>query len=106
MNGANWSNIRERAATVKRVIAEGHQIGSHLWNHPNVTLLTGPQLTWQMTKLEDAMLEIIGRYPHYMRAPNYEHDARTRGILGKLGYHVSVLDDTLHPATFMSISTS
>jgi len=31
MNGNNWGNINDYAATVKRVLSEGHQLGSHTY---------------------------------------------------------------------------
>lgn len=49
-----------------------------------------------MTELEDAFLQIIGRYPTYMRPPYFSCGATCLSVLGSLGYHVITANiDTL-----------
>lgn len=46
----------------------------------------------EMTKVEDALLDIIGKFPTYMRPPFFEWDALNLEVLGELGYKVMWAD--------------
>ena len=49
-----------------------------------------------MTQLEVALVDIIGKYPTYMRPPYFEWDDENLDTLGDLGYKVIHADlDTL-----------
>jgi peptidoglycan/xylan/chitin deacetylase (PgdA/CDA1 family) len=87
LNGQNWGSISDHTGTVQRILNDGHQIGSHTWSHPNLADLSNAQVTTEMTRLEDALLGIIGRFPTYMRAPYFSTNANTLQVLRDLGYH-------------------
>ncbi|MBE3047795.1 polysaccharide deacetylase family protein [Candidatus Bathyarchaeota archaeon] len=66
------------------------------WSHPYINTLTPEELTEQMTQLEVALVDIIGKYPTYMRPPYFEWDDENLDTLGELGYKVIHADiDTL-----------
>jgi peptidoglycan/xylan/chitin deacetylase (PgdA/CDA1 family) len=65
------------------------------WSHPSLITLTASQVISQMTQLETALLDIIGKYPTYMRPPYLDIDAKTLTVLGTLGY--SVIMNDLNP---------
>lgn len=49
-----------------------------------------------MTQLEAALLDIIGKFPTYMRPPYFSYNTQTLQTLGGLGYKVIHADiDTL-----------
>lgn len=73
-------------ATLKRMLAEGHQVASHTWSHPDLLTLSQADVATQMTKLEDAMLKTIGVVPAYMRPPFGNHNAAIDATIGGLGY--------------------
>ncbi|KAL9124288.1 MAG: hypothetical protein Q9217_006367 [Psora testacea] len=98
VNGNNWQSILtdENQRLIRRMIDEGHQIGSHTWAHPDLTTLDRDGIISQMTLLEDALIQIIGRYPSYMRPPYFATNDLVLRTMGELGYHVVNADiDTL-----------
>ncbi|KAF9580507.1 hypothetical protein BGW38_002832 [Lunasporangiospora selenospora] len=88
MNGENWSNIRNYTTVVKRAFDEGHQLGSHTYTHPDLTNLTNPQIYDQMTKLDDAFLEIIKVRPIFMRPPFGYLNNRVIALLKSMEYKI------------------
>lgn len=58
------------------------------WSHPSLTSLDYNGVVSQMTQLEDALQEIVGVKPAYMRPPYLDTNGVALGALGDLGYHV------------------
>ncbi|KAH7131543.1 polysaccharide deacetylase family protein [Dactylonectria estremocensis] len=90
INGDNWASIYDYTSTVKRMIADGHQVGSHTWDHPYLTSIGSSEIEEQMKKLETALVDILGYYPTYMRPPFYDYSDRVLETIGSLGYHVII----------------
>ncbi|KAM0330931.1 hypothetical protein ACHAQA_003888 [Verticillium albo-atrum] len=88
VNGQNWGNINDYQSTVNRILAEGHQLGSHTNRHPDLSTLSDADIIADMTTLEDTLINLVGKYPTYMRPPYFSYSADTLSILGALGYHV------------------
>ncbi|KAF9339820.1 Carbohydrate esterase 4 protein [Linnemannia elongata] len=76
VNGNNNGCIYDPAvrAAIRRAYNSGHQIASHTWSHVALTTQTPAQITTQMRRVEQALLELIGVVPRYMRPP-YGDDA-------------------------------
>ncbi|KAF2032434.1 chitin deacetylase-like protein [Setomelanomma holmii] len=67
----------------------GHQIASHPWSHPsNLGSLSTADLTTQMTRLEQALVNIIGVKPTYRRPPYLATGGNMLSIMETLGYRV------------------
>ncbi|KAH7127515.1 putative xylanase/chitin deacetylase [Dactylonectria macrodidyma] len=92
INGNNWASIYDYTSTVQRMISDGHQVGSHTWDHPYLTSLGPSEIEEQMTKLEVALVDILGYYPTYMRPPFYDYNDQVLETIGSLGYHVIISD--------------
>ncbi|KAM0545825.1 hypothetical protein ACHAPJ_011152 [Fusarium lateritium] len=88
VNGNNWANINDYSSTVVRMIEEGHQVGSHTYSHPDMATIDDATIRTEMVKLEDDLINIIGKYPTYMRPPYFSYNNSTLRVLGQLGYHV------------------
>ncbi|KAK2770982.1 polysaccharide deacetylase family protein [Colletotrichum kahawae] len=88
VNGENFGNINDEQDVVKRMIANGHQIGSPTYSHPDLATLGDADIIPEMTTLEDALVNIIGKYPTYMRPPYFSWNDNTLSILKALEYHV------------------
>jgi len=96
VNGQNYGNIYDYSAVIQRMVADGHQVGSHTWSHADLATLDAAGITSQMTQVETALLSIIGKYPQYMRPPYYSYNAAVLSTLGGLGYKIITSDiDTL-----------
>lgn len=76
------------ATVVKRMVTEGHQVGSHSWSHPNFDKLTSSARKEQMYKTERAIANVIGKMPTFMRPPMVICNGPCRKDMNDLGYHV------------------
>jgi peptidoglycan/xylan/chitin deacetylase (PgdA/CDA1 family) len=95
-NGQNYDSIYNYQATLQSMIAGGHQIGSHTWNHADLTTLDAAGITSEMQTLETAHLALVGLAPTYMRPPYFSTNAFVLSTLAGLGYKVIQADiDTL-----------
>lgn len=54
---------------VRRIVAEGHEIGNHTWTHRKLTALSNSQVRWEMNKTRDAIVAACGVQPRTMRPP-------------------------------------
>jgi len=100
LNGRNWGaddiTSGSKSALVQRMVAEGHQVASHTWDHADLTTLSDAQVAAEMTQFETALMSIIGKAPTYMRAPYFSCGAACLNVMNSLGYHVVGTDlDTL-----------
>ncbi|KAG0086244.1 chitin deacetylase [Podila epicladia] len=105
VNGLNYNLITDApfAAVVKRAHDEGHQIASHTWAHADIAA-PGVDVASQMKMLDDALLNIIGARPVYMRPPYGSTNPATLEYLGSQGYKVINwnvdTNDWQHPLDF------
>lgn len=67
LNGNNYGYIYDYNSTVKRMINEGHQVGSHTWTHANIAQISDTQLRSEMSQLDVALQNILGYAPKYFR---------------------------------------
>ncbi len=54
---------------VRRIVAEGHEIGNHTWSHPKLTALSDSQVRLELSKTRDAIVAASGVKPRTMRPP-------------------------------------
>jgi peptidoglycan/xylan/chitin deacetylase (PgdA/CDA1 family) len=93
VTGTLYGCIYGQAAAVKSAYASGHQIASHTWSHPqNFGSLSANDLKTQMSKLETALVNIIGVKPTYMRPPYLATGGSVLSTMATLGYRV-ITDD-------------
>ena len=53
-------NTSSARATIKRIVAEGHVLGSHTWSHPDLTTLSDSEIVDEMEKTSDAIFASTG----------------------------------------------
>ena len=76
--------IDSRPETLKRIAAEGHEIGNHSWNHKQLTTLDEKELTDQIMKTRAKIYDITGVDVHIMRPPYGAYNDFVRKIAEKL----------------------
>ncbi|MFN7958995.1 MAG: polysaccharide deacetylase family protein [Holophagaceae bacterium] len=102
--------IRRYPALVKRMAAEGHELGNHTMDHPHFApgmkrdpKWTRERIQRQLLDADAALVSLLGRpMDPYWRAPYGEHTAEIRRWAEELGYrHVGWSEgaDTLDWAT-------
>ena len=52
-----------------RASKEGHEIGNHTFNHPDISNLTPSQIEEELVKCEDILVELTGNKPTLFRPP-------------------------------------
>ena len=62
-------NAAEYPDIVRRIAAEGHEIGNHTWNHPQLTKLSPGALREEISRTSSTIAEIIGKPLVVMRPP-------------------------------------
>ncbi|CAZ86602.1 unnamed protein product [Tuber melanosporum] len=90
VNGKNVGDLNDQAMkdTLKRIMADGHQIGSHTFSHKPLSPLSEMDKISEMVKLENALHGIIGKKPTYMRPPSFECNDKCMKFIEGLRYHV------------------
>ncbi|KAG0324358.1 hypothetical protein BGZ99_001924 [Dissophora globulifera] len=102
VNGNNEGCIYDPAvqSVLKRAFQSGHQIASHTWSHPKLTTLTAEAITTEMTRLEQAFMDVLGVVPRYMRPPfgdgtfgaGNANDIKVQSTIKGLGYVITTWD--------------
>lgn len=76
---------------VRRIAAEGHEIGNHTWNHPRLTSLGNDGLLRELDRTTIAINDIVGRPPVTMRPPYGLLSTRQRGLIYEARHLPTVL---------------
>ncbi|HET9607586.1 MAG TPA: polysaccharide deacetylase family protein [Nitrospira sp.] len=63
------SNAALRPDLVRRIYAEGHDIGNHTFTHPNISLLSPGQLKLELTGTQRTIESIVGVRTNLFRPP-------------------------------------
>ncbi|WP_200391374.1 polysaccharide deacetylase family protein [Roseibacillus ishigakijimensis] len=54
---------------VRRIHAEGHELGNHTWNHPNLANLSDAKVRQELDSTREAIISAAGVRPRTMRPP-------------------------------------
>jgi peptidoglycan/xylan/chitin deacetylase (PgdA/CDA1 family) len=85
--------VQENPEIVKRIVAEGHEIGNHSWSHPDLARMSDAAVHDEIQKTQDAILAACGQTPKLMRPPYGAFTARQRAWAnGNWGYKVILWD--------------
>ena len=72
---------------VKRMVEEGHIVGNHTENHPNLHKLSDPEkMRAEFTELDDKFYNTFGEHMKYMRPPEGEYSERVLALAKDAGY--------------------
>lgn len=80
-NAARYPNL------IRRIVAEGHEIGNHTWSHPKLTGLSDAAVREQLNKTRNAIVAACGIAPKTLRPPYGSLSQRQRQwIRSEYGY--------------------
>jgi peptidoglycan/xylan/chitin deacetylase (PgdA/CDA1 family) len=79
------ARVREHPDLVKRIVAEGHELGSHTLTHPRLTEIAEDEVRSEITGGLEAIEEVVGDRPTLFRAPGFHADRRELAIVEELG---------------------
>jgi peptidoglycan-N-acetylmuramic acid deacetylase len=71
---------------VKRMVAEGHIVGSHGYSHRSMPTLEVPVMRTEIVSVADKFKALTGKDMHYFRPPSGEVSERTLAVAHDLGY--------------------
>lgn len=92
-----WAS--EHPELVQRMVAEGHQLINHTWDHASLTgantglpPMTPEQVTQELTDTANLVRDITGGYElrPYFRPPYGDYDEASLGYLYDNGYYLSI----------------
>ena len=63
------ANARRYPELVRRIRAEGHQIGNHTYSHPYLYLMSEARIASEIDRTQDVLRKITGRRPTLFRPP-------------------------------------
>ncbi|CAN5872708.1 hypothetical protein BH11VER1_BH11VER1_32530 [soil metagenome] len=62
-------NVREYPDIVRRILAEGHEIGNHTWDHQALSGMSAERVHQELAMTHNAVLEVAGYQIRTMRPP-------------------------------------
>ncbi|KAI0158401.1 hypothetical protein BJ166DRAFT_614074 [Pestalotiopsis sp. NC0098] len=73
---------------LNKILEQGHQIGSHTWSHANLSSLDREERWEEMEALQEALANITGFSPRYMRPPYFACQEDCVQDMNDFGFHV------------------
>lgn len=55
--------------TITRIVADGHELGNHTWDHKDLRTLSDADIDAQLQRTDDLIESIVGVRPQYLRPP-------------------------------------
>lgn len=83
------ADVPSQAASLKKILAGGHQLASHTYSHGNLDLMTEDAMRLEISKTSDVMFQHSGVRPAYMRAPEGRCDVVCTKVMESLGLVIS-----------------
>lgn len=74
-----------RPALIGRMVAEGHSVQNHTYDHPYLTRYSNGAITDQLVRTNTVITRLTGATPHCMRPPFMAVNDRVRGVATGLG---------------------
>jgi peptidoglycan/xylan/chitin deacetylase (PgdA/CDA1 family) len=70
---------------VRRMVAEGHEVGNHTWTGPRLTEVPPKEARRQLVQTQEALRQVTGRTPTLMRPPRGRTDTQVSALCRELG---------------------
>jgi predicted N-acetyltransferase YhbS len=78
------ARVRERPDDLRRIVAEGHEVGSHTETHPRLTEIPDDEVRKEIEAGVEAVASVLGDPPQLFRAPGFHADERVLRIVAEL----------------------
>lgn len=73
---------------VRKIAAEGHEIGNHSYTHPHFNQLSKEKIREELESTSDLIEKLIGKRPVFFRPPFGEYNNNVIRAANELGYQV------------------
>jgi peptidoglycan/xylan/chitin deacetylase (PgdA/CDA1 family) len=74
-------NVSAHTNTVRAMVAHGHEIGNHSWDHPDITQLSQNQIREQVRRTQEIIYQATGTAPTLFRPPYGSYTATDQQVL-------------------------
>lgn len=79
--------VKDQPELIKRMVAEGHLIGNHSWNHPDMTTISDQKIKEELESVHQAVSKLTGNsVMNYLRPPRGIFSDRSLRVSKELGY--------------------
>ncbi len=78
--------LKKETELVKRMIDEGHIVGNHTVNHPNLAKCSLEKAAAEISELNTLFSELYGKNMKYMRPPEGEYSEQLLALASDMGY--------------------
>ena len=75
------NKINSYITTIQQMSRLGFEIGCHTWDHTDLTTLTNAQIRSQISRTNDLIKKVTGKYPKYFRAPYLAYNSKVEAII-------------------------
>jgi len=87
------NRVKGNQSLVRRMVAEGHELGNHTWTHGKLTNMSDSQVRSELNRNRDAIVAATGIKPRTMRPPYGALTQRQRSwIFREYGYPTILWD--------------
>ncbi|MCY0869520.1 MAG: polysaccharide deacetylase family protein [Firmicutes bacterium] len=80
-------HVRAYPRIAQEIVREGHAIGNHTWDHPDLRTVSKERLEWEVTSGDRELVRATGLHTNLFRAPYGAVDERLLQTLRRLHYH-------------------
>lgn len=84
------NQIEGREGLLRRMVAEGHEIGNHTWSHPSLEGVTKEVFDSEILQTQDKVFEVTGTRPRLLRPPYGAMDTNTQAWAEALGLKITL----------------
>ena len=79
------NRLSDYAQTARKVAAQGSEIATHTWDHPNLTKMSASQVRQELNKSLNAIENVTGVRPTVLRPPYGSVNAEVKEACAELG---------------------
>jgi peptidoglycan/xylan/chitin deacetylase (PgdA/CDA1 family) len=101
-------NAQQDPSSVQQEHADGHEIGDHTWDHPDLTTLPPDQVRWELQSTADEIANLTGTRPTLWRPPGGHFNDTVTQIASSLGLSMRLWNvdprDWTRPGTDVIVS--
>jgi peptidoglycan/xylan/chitin deacetylase (PgdA/CDA1 family) len=80
--------LQQYPELLDRIIAEGHEVGNHTWDHQRLSILPPEKVRWEIRSVRDLVYRRTGFVPALVRPPGGTYDTRVLKICRDEGFEV------------------
>jgi peptidoglycan/xylan/chitin deacetylase (PgdA/CDA1 family) len=77
--------VQQKPEIARAIVAAGHSVGIHTWDHPNLLFASAPQVRSQLERTQQMIVEVTGIRTNLMRPPFGARLPATLRVVRELG---------------------